>query len=315
MERLAPRSAACPLSGREVLGAAREAGFAFPLVRAPIAGVARGALVAAKVFQSVLGLVLPAGTPARPWFDAVTRAADEVAVGLPLVLAADLTLAGEAATDIDQTTTDAWRLVDAGLTHMSLDVAAVAPPERGRVVGEMAQAILERGVSLEVVVPLAEGFDTAPRAAALFEEVERRGAAPDAVGMRCPAPADEREARLQALALARVAQALPGIPVVRRGAISARALEVLTGLPILACEDGGLAADFALGLLDVGLAVRDGEAPAGALDRAAEALPPDGMDHLEARAYGETLELIERLGARGSAPRAARALERRLVDS
>lgn len=314
MDRLGPRSGACPLSARELLGAGAAAGVVLPLVRAPVAGVARGALVAAKVFRSAIGLGVPAGVQAGPWFEAVTRCADEVAYGLPILLSADLVVEGEGATDLEQVTADAWRLVDAGITHLSVDVAAVDPAQRGRVAGELAQAIADRGVSVEIVVPV-EGKQTASRAAALFEEVARRGAAPDAAGVRCPSPSTEEEGRLQAIALARISQALSGVPVIRRGPITGRALELLRGSPVLACEDGGLAAAFALGILPAGLAAEAGAQRHGALEAAAEALPPDRMDHLEARAYGETLELVERLGARESAPRIARALERRLVDS
>ncbi len=317
VDRLAPRSGACPLSVRDLLGPAAEAGLVLPLVRAPIAGVARGALVAAKELQAVLGLGLPPGVPPAPWFQAVARAADEVAAGLPIFLCADLVVEGEGGTQLERATADAWRAVDAGLTHLAIDVSAVAPQERGRVVGEVAQAGFERGVSVEVVVPLGEGSRAGPRAAAVFEELAQRGLAPDLASVRCPAPQDEDEARLQMAALARVAQALGGVPVMRRGPVTPGLLALLRASPVKACEDGGVAAERALGVIPPEQLRADGrgatsrESP---LERAAGELSADGTDRLEARAYVEVMDFLERLGARGGARAVTRALARGLVD-
>ena len=65
VERLEPRSAACPLSSKDLIRAAAELRLTLPLVRAPTPGVARAALVAAKQLQSVLGLSLPGRVAAR----------------------------------------------------------------------------------------------------------------------------------------------------------------------------------------------------------------------------------------------------------
>ncbi len=317
LDRLPPRSGACPLSARELLGPAAELGLVLPIVRAPIAGVARGVLVAAKELHAALGLSLPPGVPAGRWFDGVARAADEVAAGLPLFLSADVTVEGEGATQVERACHEAWRLVDAGLTHLAVDVAAVAPPERGRVLGEVAQAGSEHGVSLEAVVPLGEGPQAGPRAAAMLEEVARRGVAADAASIRCPAPADEEEARLQAAALARMCQVLAGVPVLRRGPVTPRLLELLRGSPVKACEDGGAAAARALGVIPSDRVAPEEDA-AGArtnrLERAAAELSGEGADRLEARAYAEAVDFMERLGARGSALAVSRALEIRLEE-
>jgi hypothetical protein len=317
VQRLAARSGACPLSAREVLGAAPARGFVLPVVQAPIAAVARGALVAAKELQAALGLALPPGVPAAPWFDGVTRAADEVAAGLPIVLSAEVALAGEGATELQRASREVWNLVDAGVTHLALDVAAVAPGERGRVLREVASAGVERGVSVEAVIPLGEGAQAAPRAAAMFEDLARDGAAPDAAGVRCPAPRDDDEARLQAAALARLSQALGGVPVVRRGPVTPRLLALLRGSPVKGCEDGGAVAARALALVPVDLAAPErGDAPprTSRLELASAELSEEATDRLEASAYVDALELIERLGARGSAPSLSRALERRLDE-
>ncbi len=312
--RLPHRSGACPLSLRELLAAAGDAGLVLPLVRAPIAAVARGALVAAKELNAVVGLALPEGVPSRPWFDAVTCAADEIAAGLPFFLAGDVVVEGEGGTQIERAVADAWRLVDDGLTHLAIDVGAVAAGERGRVAGEVARAGLDRGLSVEIVVPLGEGAQAGARAAALFEDMARAGAAPDLAGVRCPAPADEGEARVQAAALARLSQALEGVPLMRHGPVTPRLLELLRASPVKACDDGGAAAARAVGLIPVELVEDDGASRASPLERAAAELSADASDRLEARAYVDVLDLVERLGGRGGAAEVVRALERRLVD-
>jgi hypothetical protein len=313
--RLPPRSGACPLSGRELLAAAGVAGLVLPLVRAPISGVARGALVAAKELRAVIGLSLPPGVPSRAWFDAVTRAADEIAAGVPIFLSAEVVVEGEGGTQVERAVSEAWRLVDDGITHVAIDVGAVAPPERGRVVGEVAQAAFDRGISVEVVIPLGEGARVGPLAAALFEEVARRGTALDLAGLRCPAPADVDEARAQAAALARISQALAGVPVMRRGPVTPRLLELLRASPVKACEDGGAAAAGAVSLIPLELIEEPGagqrESP---LERAAAELTDEATDRLEARAYVEVVDLVERLGGREGAPAVVSALERSRVE-
>lgn len=313
VERLGPHSAACPISTRELLGPAAEVGIVLPLVRAPIGAVARGVLVAAKELQSVLGLALPAGAPPEPWFEAVTGAADEVAAGLPLFLSAEVVVAGEGATQVERAFHEAWRLVGAGLTHLAIDVAAVSPGERGRVIGELAEAGIEQGICVEVVVPLEEGAQAGPRAARVFEELARRGTPADVASVRCPAPADRDEARLQAAALARIAQALAGVPLMRRGPVTSELLALLRGSPLRACEDGGAASARALKALPAVPPAAEGEETReSALERAAAKLAAEEAERVEARAYVDGLEFIEALGGQGSAPALTQALTRRL---
>jgi hypothetical protein len=313
VNRLDPRSGACPLSTRELLAPAVERGLLLPLVRAPVALVARAALLAAKELHAALGLALPAGVAAEPWFEAVTREADEVAAGVPLFLAGEVVLEGEGVTQVERAVETAWRLVAAGMTHLAVDASAVAPGERARIVAEVAAAAVERGLCLELVVPLADGARAGSRAAAVLEALARRGAAPDLASLRCRAPADADEARLQAAALARLSQALGGVPVMRRGPVTPALLDVLRGSPVKACDDGGAVAAGALAALSAGPAPSSGaRAGASALERAVAALPREGAERLEARAYFDALELLERLGATGGADVVAAALERRL---
>jgi hypothetical protein len=314
--RLDARSGACPLSTRELLAAGAGLRAVLPVVRAPLVAVARGVLVAAREAQACVGLALPTGAAPEPWVAGVARAADEVAAGLPIFLCGEVKLEGEGATQVERAVDEAWRLVRAGVTHLAVDAAAVAPGERGRVAGEIAAAAVEHGVCVDVVVPLADGAQAGRRAAAVVEELARRGGAVDVASVRCLPPADEGEATLQVGALARICQALGGVPVMRRGAATPALLDLLPGSPVRACEDGGAVAARALALLpDAARAPGDGRATReDPLERAAAALAPDVAETLEARAYVDALELLERLGARGTAPALARALEERLRD-
>jgi hypothetical protein len=276
--------------------------------------VARGALVAAKELGSALALALPPDVPPAAWFGGVTRAADEVAAGLPIVLAGEVALLGEGATDVERARDDAWRLLDAGLTHLAVDVSAAAPAQRGRLFADVAQPAAERGASVEVVVPLRDGAQAGTRAADVVEEGAGRGVTVDVASARCPAPADDDEARLQAAVLARISKALSGVPVMRRGPPTPGLMELLRGSPVVACEDGGVAAARALAVIGAVEAGEGAPARTSPLERAAAGLSPEDADRLEARAYVEVVDLVERLGAPGSAHAVARALERRLEE-
>ncbi len=312
VDRLEPRSQACPLSTRDLLAPAAALGLVLPVVRAPIAAVARGALVAAKELQAALGLGLPPGVAPEPWFAAVARAADEVAAGLPLFLSADVVVEGEGGTQVERAAGEAWRLVGAGLTHLAVDVAAIAPGERGRVVREVAAAAHEHGCCVDVVIPLADGAQAASRAAATFDELARAGTPADLASVRCAPPVDADEARLQAAALARICLALRGVPVMRRGPVTPALLDLLRGSPVKACEDGGAVSARATEGLPRAADPGPERREASPLERAAAALPAEESERLEARAYVDALDFLERLGAKGSALALARALERSL---
>ena len=317
VDRLGARSEACPLATRELLLAAVELGRILPVVQAPIAAVARAALVAARELDAALGLALPVDVPPEPWFAAVARAADEVAAGLPIFLSGEVVVPGEGATQVERAARDAWRLVEAGLTHLAVDAAAVAPEERGRVVADVAQAAFEHGASLDVVVPLAEGAQAGPRAAAILDELAARGTPADVASVRCPAPADDDEARVQAAALARIAQALSGVPLMRRGGTTPRLVELLLRSPVKLCDDGGAAGARALGLVPFDLVASPGEGEetrASPLERAVAELSDETADRLEARAYVDAIDFLERLGARGSASEIGAVLRRRLEE-
>jgi hypothetical protein len=215
--------------------------------------------------------------------------------------------------EIERAVHEAWRLVDAGMTQLSLDAGAVAAAERPRVLAEVAAPALERELGLEVVLPLGE---VVRRGDALVAALRERRVSPDLVSVRCPAPATDDEVRAQMGALSRAAEVLGDVPLMRRGAASPALLAALAKGPVRACDDGAAAATRALELVPAG--EEDGpDAPptdrrGTPLERAASALPETAADRLEARAYVETAELLERLGAAGSAVAFVRALERRL---
>ncbi len=303
VERLEPRSAACPLSSKDLIRAAAELRLTLPLVRAPTPGVARAALVAAKQLQSVLGLSLPAGSPPEPWFQAVVRAADEVAAGLPIFLAGEVRVAGRRDVEVEAAFKAAWSLVDAGLTHLTVDLGAVPAEARAEVLARVATPALEAGLGLDCVV--ARGGER--EAGRLFGDLARSEALPDVASLPLEAPTTPEGVQAQVRELLALCAALAGTPVLRRGPVTPELLQSLAGSPVAGCDDGGVAASVALLALDlVAGAENSREAP---LARAEAALGEGDLARLEARAYGEVLDFLERLGATGSAPRLARHLE------
>jgi hypothetical protein len=332
VERLGPRSAACPLSTKDLLRAAAALRLPLPLVRAPTPGVARAALVAAKQAQSLLGLALPAGGNPEAWFAAVTQAADEVAAGLPIFLAGEVVVAGRRDSEVEAAFRAAWRLADAGLTHLTVDLTAVPAESRAEVLERVSAPAVERGLGLDCVVAAGGAADAAP----IFAALSRRDAGPDLASLRCDAPEGAGGARAQVKELLALCAALAGTPVLRRGPVTAELLASLKGAPVAGCEDGGAAAEAAMAVLplepltEATTAPRQAdpgqpwwEDPAEPPPRvrspeelvAAEARLSEGRrSRLEARAYLEVLDFLERLGAAGSAPRVARALERVLAE-
>jgi hypothetical protein len=135
--------------------------------------------------------------------------------------------------------------------------------------------------------------------------------------VRCLAHGGRGEARAQLRRLAEICSALAGTPVMRRGMLSPEIIAELRGSPVKACEDGGAAADSAIAAIP-----RDRITPAEnpdlretPLERAASELSEEGANRLEARAYVVVADLVEGLGAGGSARALARALEAELGGS
>ena len=310
VERLEARSAACPLSSKDLLATAAALRLTLPLVRAPTPGVARAALVAAKQVQSVLGLAMPPGLSPEGWFASVTAAADEVAAGLPIFLVGEVVVEGRREAEVEAAFKAAWRLADAGLTHLTVDLSAVPPEGRAEVLERVSTPALERGLGLDCVV--LQGEEAAARP--LFAELARRDAAPDMASLRCDAPEGPAGARAQVKDLLTLCASLAGTPVLRRGPVTPDLLGSIKGSPVAGCDDGGAAAAAAVLVIPYAPRPPDVGRGAGALEKAEAELSEEGRARLETQAYLEVLEFLERLGAAGSAPRLVRALERKLAE-
>jgi hypothetical protein len=310
VERLEARSAACPLSSKELLAAAAALRLTLPLVRAPTSGVARAALVAAKQAQSVLGLSMPPGLAPEAWFAAVTSAADELAAGLPIFLVGEVVVEGRREAEVEAAFKAAWRLADAGLTHLTVDLSAVPEEARVEVLERVSAPAIERGLGLDCIVPAGEEAAARP----MFAELARRDAAPDMASLRCEAPEGPAEARAQVKDLLTLCASLAGTPVLRRGPVTADLLGSLKGSPVAGCEDGGAAAAAAVLMIPYAPRPPDLGRGTGALEKAEAELSEAGLARLETQAYLEVLDFLERLGAAGSAPRLVRALEKRLAE-
>ncbi len=281
-----------------------------PLVRAATQGVARAALVAAKQVHSALGLALPAGVPPEAWFSAVVREADELAPRLPLLLSAEVAAEGGSDADLQRSGTEAWRLVESGVTHLTVDVQAVPAGRRAEAVQRLAEPALERELGLDLVLP-REGTSPGPgAAAALLEELFERGVSPDLASGRWPLPRNDAEVEAQIRQLIDLCGWIEPVPVLRRGLVTPALLAGLSGTPVRICEDGGAA--HAAARRALGLPPDGEEAPQ--LARESRELPPEIGDRPEAMAYVETITFLEALGAPGSAGRILGELERRLAE-
>jgi len=241
-------------------------------------------------------------------------------------------VAGGSDAEVEAAFKAAWRLADAGLTHLTVDLTAVPAEARAEVLEQVAAPALERGLGLDCLV----SADGAAEAATVFAALSRRDAGPDLASLRCEAPDGAGAARAQVKELLVLCAALSGTPVLRRGPVTDELLGSLKGAPVAGCEDGGAAAEAAMAVLpldqvvEVPAAPAEGEGGAWWEDPpprppppvrtpdelvAAEARLSEGRrSRLEARAYLAVLDFLERLGAAGSAPRVARALERVLAE-
>jgi hypothetical protein len=306
VRHLSRGSQACPLSLRDLLASVGRGAPPLPLVRAPEPGVARAALVAAKELRSVVGLALPPGAAPEPWFEAVTRAADEWAPRHPIFLTGEVILAGGSELELERAQREGWRLVDAGATHLAIDLQAVPEEARAQALLRTAEAALEREIGVDVVVPMDGTLPSAPRAAALLEKLEDLGLRPDLASARFPLPAGEEDERTQRRVLLDLCGWIDGTPLLRRGPVSRAVLASLRNLPVGACDDGGVA--LAAATLAAGLPPEPGAPPPLARQGRAPAPPLELGDLPEALAYVEVAAFLEALGAPGSAPAVAQGL-------
>jgi hypothetical protein len=307
VHHLAPRNEACPLSLRDLLTAAVSAPFVLPIVRAPATLVARAALVAAKEMRSVLGLALPQGMQPDPWFAAMAETADAIAPGLPIFLSGRVTVHGAEMAEREAATLQAYKLVEAGITHLAVDVGLLPPSERAAAFAEVAAAGVEREIGLEYVVPQEDGVASA---APLFRALQGQATVPDLAGV--VASQEGRDARAELERMAQFCAAFGRIPILCHSSVGSQVVTRLKGSPVKVFEDGGVAALAAAAVLPARHARElrgqlesvQADVPqrrAGPLSAWEKDLSADELDRAEARAYVETAGLIEALGAVDSA--------------
>ncbi len=304
LHRLEPRSEACPLSLRDVLRALEGRRGTLPLLAAPFGAVARGALLAAKEARAVVGFAAPPGCAPEPWFASVARAADEVAPRLPFFLSAEVRVEEEGDA-MERAFAVAHRLMEAGLTHLAIDVTAVAPQRRAQAAAEVAGEAAERELGIEAVLPAAIAEGDPEPAVAFVDEFEGLGVRADVVSARLPAADKVGAARAQLAALDALGRALGGRPVLRRGPLSRATLAEASRSSLRLLEDGGAA--LAAGLR----ALPDDLRGAARTERPRElTLSGAVSERLEALVYAEVAALLEELGAGGTVGDLAGALER-----
>jgi hypothetical protein len=302
VQRLGRRSEACPLSLRHLLRALAGSRRALPVFAAGHPALARAALLAGKQGGAVVGLGLPPGSAPEGWFDAVAQAADQLCPGQPLFLSA--LIAVEGGEGWERSAGEAHRLVEAGLTHLALDVSRLPVAERARAAARVAAPAVERELGVEVLLP----GDADPEAALAFhDELAAWGLEPDALAVQCPAPGSGTGSLPEQLrALAATAAALSPTALVVRGPLGAGLAPALRVLGAAAVEDGGRLAEAAARALPEGgralLAAAWGRGQAPAPLGAEEGERAEGM------AFAEAAALIEALGAGGTAEAVAQAL-------
>jgi hypothetical protein len=293
VHRLPPRSEACPLSLRDLLRSG--AAPLLPLIVSPIAAVARAALLAAKEARAVVGLALGPCADPGGWFDAVAQAADELAPGLPFFVSGEVAV-GDGSEALEQAFAAAHRLIEAGATHLAVDVSAVALPHRAHAASQVAGVAAERELAVECVLPAGPEALLDPDAAVAFvEEFEGWGVRADLVGVRLGAGASPADPLAQRTRLDALAEALGEHALLRRGPLPAGAAAALRGGRLRACEDGGAALGAGWRALPPELRR---EAGAG---RGGQLLPEAALARLEALAYLEVSGFLEAVGCAGSA--------------
>ncbi len=316
MDRLPPRSEACPLSLREILSALAESRLVVPLIRAPAAFVAHAALVAAKQARSVVGLAFASSAGPERWFSSVVAAANEVASGLPIFLSAEVVVPSGSQRDLERAFQHACRWLDAGMTHLAVDVTALPVPEQGPALAHVAQLALERETGLEWVLPPTTDAETAE---VLLENLEACHVVPDLASLRGPPP--EGDPRVVLQRWAGLCAALGGMPFLCRGPVSPDLAARLSGAQVRVCDDGGVTANAAARALSAQSVKQPAPKGKGGLDPAvvtleyaSGSLAPEVADRVEAMAFFEVQGLIERIGATGSADLVRDVLLRRFEE-
>jgi hypothetical protein len=294
LHQLGPSGDACPLSLRDVLRALGAGRGTMPVIAAPLPAVMRGALLAARKANAVIGLALVPGVAPEGWFGALARAAHELAPRLPFFASGEVRVE-DGDGGVERAHLAAHKLVDAGVTHLAVDVAAVALGRRAQAASQVAGVASEREIAVDCVLPLGEGPFDPEEAAAWVDEFEGWGVRADLVSARLPLTTHEAQARAQLAALDALSAALGGRPILRRGPLAPGLASIIRRGGPRACEDGGHILAAAVRSIPREQREAASEERRGPVD-----LPEALADRIEALAYFETAALIEAFGVAGT---------------
>lgn len=285
-----------PLLNPRDLARALEGGAA-PLVCVPVAAVEAipGLLRAARDEDAVLGLAAPYRPNQRDaadaFFDAVRAAADEFRHVRPVFLqAGPIRLTSAEPRELQLRTDDVYRFVDAGFSLLSVDASTLVPEAGVLVASELVQAAAERELSVEVAAPVDESGRADPAALeACLQGFAAREVAVQFVRVRSAEPA-----------LAEVAGKFGAWMTAEGPGAGARKLDL--GAPFTRLVLGALEPELraSLEVRAKATGVPTWELLAQFGDPLQDAAP-HAREKVEALSYAEALDLLDRVGAHGSA--------------
>ena len=302
--KLRPSSIAARLAGTKVcLLNPRDVHHSLPqrpvvVCECPAAPIAAGVFRAARQAASVVGLTfpsLPRAEPPRPAavVQAILKAAVEAGYEHPWFLRAGPVAIHEATQEAVAEAREAvYRLVDAGFTEVCLDVTGLDPAEAAAAVAEAAMALRERELSIDVTTRDAQPDQLLELVASLGAQ----GVRVDVLSLPASAlaGATDLSAHLAALRPAGLALVDAGdkFPAtgVRRLVVSSRLTRIaMNALPPEAQKT-------------IRSRAVEGWSVPGAIAAAVKATPPSFEVQLkmEALAYHEVLDLLERAGGEAS---------------
>lgn len=315
--RMVPGSAAARLAGRpvrllslrDVLRGLEGSGAVLLSVQCELDAAVAPVLRAARDRDAVVGLGPAAlsDTPRAPhaFFEALADTAEAIGHSRAVVLAAPPVRVGPDGAEAAEARVYDW--VDAGYTHVPIDISGLEPEEAAPAVARAASALVERELGLEVL--LEPGQEDA--AGELAAGLKLLGCPPDLVGVRGGEGVGLAvvTSEIEPLGASwREGEADEDLRSGLRNALGAGVRLVSLRSPITRAVAAGLPAALPEELL-ASAAERGGlEAGAEALARRLAGLEGDALDRVEARVHGELIDLCGVLGLGGSHRRLEAAL-------
>lgn len=305
--RLPAESRVCVLNPRDVFRALAGSGTVIPHFTLHLPFAIPGVLRAAREQDSVLSLSGQAGMRAlahevqvaSPYaqFDAVAEMAESAFTERPLMLSGVVPIAASDDRAIATAREVVFKFIDAGFTGLILRPEEDPPDTVARAISEMIGPVKERELTVELSM---RGVPVLDRLEALAVSHRNRGVVVDGftivVDDSTPSSFLERIVKVFAPAgvAARGVNDVSKIPALAKAGI--RRLDMSRALFDLAARHlpEGVVTEIRA-QPDLGPALA---AHARELD---EAVSPETRERIEALAYAETIDLIQALGARGSA--------------